>query len=670
MTTGGEDRDVSEIEFLVRHRLPRPISRAYEAVCFALDETEAGHRAEWAAMVALRWVAALRGAVFLSEQKNPGPVNPPDPARAHRIALQRPLPPGLADPVPFALARLARIHGAPLCEPALPALRRALGCLAYLASGRLVVRTGSGLRLLLGPRIEVPLPSPHAQDGQQWEAAGCTALFVDPNTGRWVSLDPLVTWLDVPNTAFGRLLVLRRVAGLTGHYVEDGSPGCPGHTTTMANVPLGGRLRRSPELLASLRQPPARFNDSSPAGDTMQVHGLVWRGGTSDIYAATGPDGRALVLKTFEYPGVFDENFWRFRNEEGFARDVRHPRVIHPRNLDLPGLGTVQVQPRIQRGALEDLLATNGVLALPDAIALTEQLVDALVAVHAVGVVHNDVKPDNLLFDDAGQLHLIDFGIAHRPSPRRRALRPGVPPGSPGYVAPELRAGELPSWRSDLYACGAVLHRMLFGVVPNAGPGQDSPAWRAVPISVTTFLQRCLAERPQQRYSDAAEALADLRALAPGLRALSGVALDIEGTLVGSYHDRRVRPGLLDFLEHCLARFDRVFIYTMLSHQHAWEVLGELARAGAAPSDLLERVEYVVWPRGADGGGKDLRRCRLPVPDCALVDDTAAVIPEDQRHRWVPVPDFGAAGPYDRGLVTARLHLKRLFSPALVLPTS
>lgn len=641
--------------------MPRPVARAYEAVCFALEPVDAAHRAEWAARVALRWIATLRSAGFLTEQPPGAPINAPDLERAHRLSLSDPFPAELSGGVPFALMRLARVHGAPPGGPPQAALRGALSHLAYLARYRIVARGPSGLRLLLGPRIEVPLPAPHPDDEAAWTAAGATALLVDPTTGRWLSLDPLACWLDTPGTAFGRLLVLRRVASEGGNYIEDGVPGCPGVARPLAGRPARGVLGCSPELVEVLTAPPARFFDGCEPGSDLRVEGLIWRGGTSDIYAARAQDGAPVVLKTFEYPGVFDENFWRFRNEERFAQGVDHPAVIRPRNLDLPGYGTVQLQPRIERGALQDLVDAHGVLPLPEAVRLTTQLLDTLGAVHAAGVIHNDVKPDNLLFDDDGRVHLIDFGIAWRLQQRGRPLRPGVPPGSPGYVAPELRAGQAPSVRSDLYAVGAVLRRMTCGASDALLAHADVE--RRLPEALRSFVGRCLAQDPSLRFDDAAQARAALQALAPSLRAQRGVALDIEGTLVGSYYDRRPRPGLAEFLRFCLDTFDRVFIYTMLSRAHAAEVIAGLVKGGDAPADFVARAEYIPWPRGADGSGKDLRRCRLPVAHNALVDDTRSVIPEDQRHRWVAVPDFGAAGAFDRGLYLAQEHLQRLFAP-------
>jgi len=644
-------------EFLVRHRLPRPLSRAYEAVRFALGADEELARSRWCARVALRFVAALRqaGALAADPTHHPTPPGHEEPRRRTPGHL---VPAELGGGLPYALSLLAGVFG--LREVANPRqeLLQALAELGYLARCRIAVVEPAGLRVLLGPRIEAPLP------GELPAAVAAlptgTPLLCDPQAGLLLTLAPLFAWRPGPGSGFGRLGLLRRVRGERGDYGEEGRPGCPGCSAVLDGRPEVLALPRDWAGWSLLRSPPARFADGSQPAADLLVAGLIWRGGTSEVYAARTTAGEQLVLKTFEYePGVYDENFWRFFEEERLSARVAHPLVLRLTSRRLAG-GLVHLQEWIPRGSLADLIETNGVLPRGRALELSGWLLQALQAVHAAGILHNDVKPDNLLFDDEGRVRLIDFGIATSRDSPRWELRPGVPAGTPGYVAPEVVAGEPPTPQSDLYAAGVVLLRMLGGTPPAPGdPLASLPA--GLGPEVSGFLTRCLAPSPAARFPTLAAAAAELGRLQAVASSPTGVALDIEGTLVTSYQEGAPRPGLADFLDFCLRSFTRVFLYTLVPPAEVRQLLARLVAAGTLAREVTARLELVDWPRGEDGSLKDLRRCGLPVESCAIVDDAEPWIPEDQAHRWIPVAEYNEPNPFDRGLAMAEVKLRRRF---------
>lgn len=646
---------MTDHDFLVRHRLPRPLSRAWEAVCVAAGAGEREQRVRWCARVAVRFLAALRQACCLAADPG-GPVNPPAAHDLKRRCGGPLFPPELDGPLPPALLQLAGDWpGSPPGEPA-AALSEALAAIDWLARYRLAVLEPGGPRLLLGPRIEYrparALPGGHGlPEGEP--------VLLDPAAGGWLGLAPLLAWERSPRRAFGRLRVLRRRDGLLGQYVEEGEPGSPSRVQAVSARPRAGRLDVDEELAAALSGPPARFPDGASIEGRYRSLGLVWRGGTSDVYIARREaDGRAVVLKTHESEeGRFDENWRRFVDEERFSARVDHPAVIRSRPTGLAAGGGVHELDLAGRGSLQDVLDSNGVLDPEPARRIALDLLAALAAAHAAGVIHNDVKPDNILFDEDGRLRLIDFGIATTLEPDRRELRPGAPPGTPGYMAPELRQGAFPGVTSDLYAAGVVLAEMLGGERP-AGP---EAAWslRAVPAALRGFLARCLEPDPGRRWRSAASAARALAALK--LKPVLALSLDVEGTLIDSFYGQNPRPGLADFLAWCLARFDRIFVYTMLEAGEAAAVFAGLADLGEAPPAFLDRYEYVAWDRDAEGTFKDLRRCRVPLDRNALVDDSPGVIPEDQAHRWVSVAEYHDTTVGDTGLVRARAEIAALF---------
>ncbi|MFH1464509.1 MAG: NIF family HAD-type phosphatase [Pseudomonadota bacterium] len=643
--------------FLVRYRLPRPVSRAFEAVLCTASPEEPPHLARWCAGVALHFVAAVRQGLLLAQ----------DPARAVKAPgrhdlwaeVDSPLAARLAGPPPHGLLRYAGDYGGEPPPDPVPGLLRAFGALIHWAPFRIVVPTRAGLTVLLGPRLEIGLPwRPTAELLERFPPG--TPLLVDPTDGLALSLAPLLAWEKDPRQPFGHLLVLRRVAGGVGQYREEGLRGCPGRALPLLGHPREEVLPLPPAVLSALAAPPARFADGRSVPG-YQVEGLIWRGGTSDVYLARREvDGAEVALKTHEDdPGFFDENYRRFLDEERIAEAIHHPRVVRPLGVRVEGFGLVHEQPFIPRGSLEDLLEAHGVLPAVQAAALCDQVLDALEAVHAAGVAHNDLKPDNLLFDAAGNLHLIDFGIARPLGGRRPELRPGAPPGSLGYTAPELLRGEPPGVASDLFAVGVILARMVSGGLPQ-GPA-EARATRGIPGPLRGFLDRCLALDPARRFQSAAHARRRLVPAAAALLPERAVSLDLEGTLVTDWGGRHPRAGLCDFLQFCLDFFERVFIYTLLSEEKARELIADLCARGLAPAELPARMEVVDWPRGQDGASKDLRRCRVPIEQNVIVDDTEAVVPADQRHRWIQVPPYDDPDRPDPGLDDLPVRLQRLF---------
>jgi serine/threonine-protein kinase len=194
----------------------------------------------------------------------------------------------------------------------------------------------------------------------------------------------------------------------------------------------------------------------------------------------------------------------RFVREQGLR--IPHPHVAAPTGWAAEDDLVVLTMDLVRGGSVHDLLVTHGTLPEPLVGVLLDQLLQALAAVHAAGVVHRDVKPANLLLEATGRdrphLRLADFGVAATGQEPRLTRGPGGV-GTEGYMAPEQEAGGPPDPRSDLYAAGRVAVQLLAG-----SPDAPVPAGALAPL-LTALLQ----DDPDDRPESAAAALVELRSL-------------------------------------------------------------------------------------------------------------------------------------------------------------
>jgi serine/threonine-protein kinase len=182
------------------------------------------------------------------------------------------------------------------------------------------------------------------------------------------------------------------------------------------------------------------------------------------------------------------------------------------------------VMPWIEGATLREHIDQHTSLRAEQVVQIALETLDALVVLHAAGLVHRDVKPSNLMLRPSGRVVLIDLGIACQ----RDASGSGRVVGSPSYCSPEQILGRPVDGRSDVYSLGCTLYELVFGRPPfegagieavlqahlHATPSFDRPL--AIPVSepLLRWLERCLS-RTRSRRPDAAQARAELGALAP-----------------------------------------------------------------------------------------------------------------------------------------------------------
>ncbi|MBW2731477.1 MAG: serine/threonine protein kinase [Deltaproteobacteria bacterium] len=262
----------------------------------------------------------------------------------------------------------------------------------------------------------------------------------------------------------------------------------------------------------------------------------IGRGGMAVVFRAYDPNlEREVALKVMHaHLWGDEEHARRFEREARAAAALHHPNVIEVFDygrveLETGAVGYLVVE--LLRGStLREFVKERG-RVLPEVAALIGiVLLDALGVAHAAGMVHRDVKPDNVMIDRTGRLVLTDFGLA-RSIDGDKLTRTGVLVGSPAYMAPEQARGEAVDERSDLFAAGAVLYELCTGRPPFVAKDALATALKVIEgrfdrpsrlnPQVSSTLERTitkmLAAAPQERYETAAEAQEALEQILRGV---------------------------------------------------------------------------------------------------------------------------------------------------------
>jgi serine/threonine-protein kinase len=268
---------------------------------------------------------------------------------------------------------------------------------------------------------------------------------------------------------------------------------------------------------------------SSALADRYVIERELGAGGMATVYLAQDVrHDRKVALKVLrpELSAILGGE--RFLTEIKTTANLQHPHILPLHDSGEAGGVVYYVMPYVEGESLRDRLGRERQLPVDEAVRISIEVADALEYAHAQGVIHRDVKPENVLLH-GGHALVADFGIAlaaSRSDGATRMTETGMSLGTPAYMAPEQAMGEREiTPRADIYALGAVLYEMLSGEPPFVGPTAQAVVARmmteepralslhrhTIPRNVEAAARRALEKLPADRFASAAEFAAALR---------------------------------------------------------------------------------------------------------------------------------------------------------------
>jgi serine/threonine protein kinase/tetratricopeptide (TPR) repeat protein len=270
-----------------------------------------------------------------------------------------------------------------------------------------------------------------------------------------------------------------------------------------------------------------RFFPGEKFGERYTIIEEVGRGGMGTAYKAEDKElGTTVVLKMIR-PDLASRPYMieQFKKETLLGRAISHENVVRIHDLgEVDKIKYISMD-YIKGENLHELIQTSGTLTLATCLHITWQICQALKAAHHKGIIHQDLKPHNVMIDNSRRVFVMDFGLAKsvalpKDHPDRRPI------GTPRYFSPEQALGEELDQRSDIYSLGIMMYEMVTGVPPfeadtiegyahkhiSQRPSPPSKINRALPPSCEKIILKCLEKKKEDRYQSVEELLKDLEA--------------------------------------------------------------------------------------------------------------------------------------------------------------
>ncbi|UCF39632.1 MAG: protein kinase [Gemmatimonadota bacterium] len=258
--------------------------------------------------------------------------------------------------------------------------------------------------------------------------------------------------------------------------------------------------------------------------DEWVIEKELGRGGMAIVFKARDKHlDRDVAIKVLPFSLSFDAEFVeRFQREARTAAKLEHAHIIPIYRVGRSGRVIYFVMKFLRGRAMSELLAERGTLAPAEIRRVLVQTAGALGYAHSHGIVHRDIKPDNIMFDEVGNAVVTDFGIA-KAATGSRLTGTGMSIGTPHYMSPEQARAQPLDGRSDIYSLGVVAFQALTGTVPFDGEDAFSIGYKHIMEEVPTpqlqtgeqralmgVVRRMMAKSPNERFQDTGELVAAL----------------------------------------------------------------------------------------------------------------------------------------------------------------
>ena len=289
---------------------------------------------------------------------------------------------------------------------------------------------------------------------------------------------------------------------------------------------------KMPMPTQTLEAPREELTTGSTFAGRYQIIEELGKGGMGKVYKAHDNEIKEKVALKLLKPEISADNktIERFQNELKFARKIGHRNVCRMYDLNKEEGSYYITMEYIEGQDLKGLIRQTGQLTVGKSVFIAKQVCDGLTEAHRLGVVHRDLKPQNIMIDKEGNARIMDFGIARSVS-EKGITAAGVMIGTPEYMSPEQAEAKEVDRRSDIYSLGVIMYEMLTGFVPFEGDTALSIAMKhkgeipkdpkehnpQIPENLSQIILRCMEKEKANRYQKVEDLLSDLSNIEKGM---------------------------------------------------------------------------------------------------------------------------------------------------------
>ena len=282
----------------------------------------------------------------------------------------------------------------------------------------------------------------------------------------------------------------------------------------------------------TLETPTDRLTKGTTFASRYEIIEELGKGGMGRVYRVKDEKlDEEMALKVLKPEIAADKGMIeRFKNELKLARKIAHRNVCKMYDLNEEEEIPYITMEYVKGEDLKSYIRKKGKISEDDAISIAKQVCEGLAEAHELGVIHRDLKPQNIMIDEKSNAKVMDFGIA-RSVEAPGITQTGMMIGTPDYISPEQAEGEEADQRSDIYALGVILYEMVTGSVPFKGDTALSVALKhksqlpreprklnpEVSENLNRLILKCMEKDKKRRYQNTEELLSDLRDLEKGL---------------------------------------------------------------------------------------------------------------------------------------------------------